>query len=156
MIFIDLEFYHLFKIFEFSFASSRMETVQVNLLNLGDKARSKYELYKMLTVEGHMYMPPYKYWSVDFMADIIEGKKRYARVIFPLFDLIQALKYKDVIIRHLPHVEGLRTENLLEFLINNCEGLDFLPAKYENINMYRDWVGNICMLIWFYNEWMNF
>ena len=70
---------------------------------------------------------------------------------FALFDLIQALEYKDVIIRHLPHVEGLRTENLLEFLINDCEGLDFLPAKYENINLYRDWVGNICMLIWFYN-----
>ena len=71
-----LRFYHLFKISEFSFASSRIETVQVNLLNLGGKARSRYELYKMLIVEGHLYLPPYKYWSVDFMADIIEGKKK--------------------------------------------------------------------------------
>ena len=55
---------------------SRMEKVSLNLLDVGGKARSKSELYKLLTVEGHLYLPPYKFCSVDFMADIIEGKRK--------------------------------------------------------------------------------
>ena len=53
-----------------------MEKVNLNLIDVGGKARSKSELYKLLTVEGHLYLPPYKFCSVDFMADIIEGKRK--------------------------------------------------------------------------------
>ena len=47
----------------------QMNSVSINLLEIGDKARSKSELYRILTVEGALYLPPYKFWSVDFMAD---------------------------------------------------------------------------------------
>ena len=53
-----------------------MEKVTLNLIEVGGKTRSKLELYKLLTVDGHLYLPPYKYCSVDFMADIIEGKRK--------------------------------------------------------------------------------
>ena len=56
-----------------------MEKVSINLLEVGDKARTKGELYRILTAEGHLYLPPYKYCSVDFMADIIEGKRNVNR-----------------------------------------------------------------------------
>ena len=52
-----------------------MERVSINLLEIGDKALSKSELYKILMVEDALYLNPYKFWSVDFMADIIEGRR---------------------------------------------------------------------------------
>ena len=54
----------------------QMEKVTLNLIEVGGKARSKLELYKLLTVDGHLYLPPYKYCSVNFMADIIEGNRK--------------------------------------------------------------------------------
>jgi hypothetical protein len=33
----------------------------VNLLEVGGKAQSKADLYKILTCEGGLYLPPYKY-----------------------------------------------------------------------------------------------
>ena len=53
-----------------------MDKVTTNLLDIGGKAHSKAELYKLLTVEGHLFLPPYKYCSIDFMADIIEEKRK--------------------------------------------------------------------------------
>ena len=35
-------------------------TAIVNLLELGSKARSKSELYRLLTHEANLYLPPYK------------------------------------------------------------------------------------------------
>ena len=52
-----------------------MEKVSVNLLSVSGKARSKCELYKIMTVDGLLYLPPYKYWTIEFMADIIEGSR---------------------------------------------------------------------------------
>ena len=49
--------------------------VAVNLLDLGSKARSKYEVYKILTNEGNLYLPPYKECSIEFITDYLEGKK---------------------------------------------------------------------------------
>ena len=51
----------------------------MNLLEVGDKAKSKIELYRILTSEGNLYLPPYKYCSVDFIADIMEGKRQVGR-----------------------------------------------------------------------------
>ena len=33
----------------------------INLLEIGNKARSKAEIYRLLTVDGRLYLPPYKY-----------------------------------------------------------------------------------------------
>ena len=57
-----------------------MEKVSINLLEVDDKARTKEELYRILTAEGHLYLPPYKYFSVDFMTDIIECKRNVSRL----------------------------------------------------------------------------
>ena len=38
-----------------------MEKMTLNLLEIGGKARTKYDLYNILTCEGHLYLPPYKY-----------------------------------------------------------------------------------------------
>ena len=53
-----------------------MKKVNLNLLDVGGKARCKSEFYKLLTVEGHLYLPSYKFCNVEFMADIIESKRK--------------------------------------------------------------------------------
>ena len=42
-----------------------MENIaELSLIDLGIKARSKVELYKLLTSEGNLYLPPYKEWNI--------------------------------------------------------------------------------------------
>ena len=53
-----------------------MEKKRVNLLDLGSKARSKPELFRLLTAEGQLYLPPYKLCPIDFIADLIDEKKK--------------------------------------------------------------------------------
>ena len=121
-----------------------MERISISLLEVGDKARSKSELYKILTVEGALYLPPYKFCSVNFMADIIEGKQNVSDHLFLLWLLLQALEAKDVVMRVLPHIAGLRTEDLLKFLLEKCGAESYLPPRWSEINLYREWIGNLC------------
>ena len=53
----------------------RMEVDMNNLRELGIKAKSKVELYRILTVEGHLFLPPYRCCPADFMAMIATGEK---------------------------------------------------------------------------------
>ena len=57
---------------------------------------------------------------------------------------MQVLESKDVVMRILPHINGLRTDDLLKFLINVCNAENYLPPKYDEINLHRDWLGNLC------------
>ena len=51
-------------------------SVSINLLDLGSKARSKGELYKLLTSDANLYLPPYKECTIEFITDYLEGKKK--------------------------------------------------------------------------------
>ena len=53
-----------------------MEGSRINLNLLGVKARTKNELYRLLTTEVNMYLPPQKETSIYFVRDIIHGRKR--------------------------------------------------------------------------------
>ena len=122
-----------------------MEKVSISLLEVGDKARSKAELFSLLTTEGHLYLPPYKYCSIEFIADIVEGKRKVSCLSAAEFNLLmKALESKEVIICHLPHIKGLRTEDLVNFLVDDSQWENYLPSNYNETVLYRDWVGNLC------------
>ena len=53
-----------------------MEEIKINLNVLGIKARTKNELYRLLTTEANMYLPPQKETSIYFVRDIIHGEKK--------------------------------------------------------------------------------
>ena len=42
---------------------------------VGQKARSKTELYRLLTTEGGVYLPPCKEINYQFMRSIMTGEK---------------------------------------------------------------------------------
>ena len=50
--------------------------ITINLNQLGSKARSKNEMYRLLTVEAKIYLPPQKECSIYFIRDIFHGKKK--------------------------------------------------------------------------------
>ena len=43
---------------------------KINLLEIGNAAKSKHELYRILTVEGGMNLPPEKECSMTFISEI--------------------------------------------------------------------------------------
>ena len=113
-----------------------MEWVSINLFEVGDKVRSKSELHKVLTAEGGFYFPPYKYWSADFMVDILEGNKNVSNIYLIVeIKVIHALKSNDVLMRDLPHIVGLWSEDLLRFLIWECDAEGYLPPRFNEINL---------------------
>ena len=53
-----------------------MESEVVSLVELGGKARSKNEIYRILVAEGNMYLPPQSLCTVDFISDVFGSKKK--------------------------------------------------------------------------------
>ena len=52
-----------------------MERTSFNIGELGLKARTKYEIYRLLTVEGQFYLPPVAETSIEFIGEIVRGEK---------------------------------------------------------------------------------
>ena len=48
--------------------------MSINVNQLRAKARSKHEMYRILTVEAKIYLPPLKECSIYFIRDIFQGK----------------------------------------------------------------------------------
>ena len=50
--------------------------MSINLAQLGTKAKSKNEMYRILTVEAKIYLPPQKECSIYIIRDIFLGQKK--------------------------------------------------------------------------------
>ena len=121
---------------------------EINLLELGAKCRSKYELYRLLTWEANLFLPPYKEWSVEFITDYLQGKKVTIR--YPLFLSIlflQVLNCREVTIKSLPQIDWLTAEDLYLFLVEHCEAEDFLPKLKKRRFPNRQWLSSLCTFI---------
>ena len=61
-----------------------MERSRIYLNLFGFKARIKNELYRILTTEVNLYLPPKKETSIYFVRDIIHNRKKviYFYMIF--------------------------------------------------------------------------
>ena len=59
-----------------------MEGNKLSLHMLGIKAKTKNELYRLLTTEANLYLPPQRETSIYFVRDIIHGRKRVLLIEF--------------------------------------------------------------------------
>ena len=50
-----------------------MERTSFNIGELGLKAKTKYKIYRLLTVEGQFYLPPVAETSIEFIGEIVRG-----------------------------------------------------------------------------------
>ena len=87
-----------------------METSRIILYEVGIKAKSFKELYRLLTVEGGLYLPPSEYTNMSFISDICFGDKKvvFVWITIQTFHIL-ALKADDVRVCTVPHLKGLRT-----------------------------------------------
>ena len=65
-----------------------METSTLNLNSLAIKARTKNELYRLLTTEANIYLPPQQETSIYFVRDIIQGRRK------------DRLSFRNIVNRH--------------------------------------------------------
>ena len=61
-----------------------MEKVYFNVSELGIKARTKSELYKLLTIERKLFLPPASDTSIEFIGEIRRGDKKVRFIRFVL------------------------------------------------------------------------
>ena len=64
-----------------------MENRKLNVNALATKFQSKNEVYRFLTTEVDMHLPPQKEWSIYFVRDILSGNKKVNIFILLKFTL---------------------------------------------------------------------
>ena len=53
-----------------------VETVEVSRGQLNSAMKSKLDIYRILAIEGQMYLPPFKDCSMEFLKGVINGSKK--------------------------------------------------------------------------------
>ena len=120
---------------------------QINLIHVGTKVQSKSELYRALVVEGGLYLSPQKETSMLFISQICVQDKSKADSITKHFQyLFRCFFEEEVRVRSVPYIKGLRTQDLLDFIIHKCNAIDYLPNNYVDRTPNRTWLANICTL----------
>ena len=103
---------------------------KLTLPEIAIKARSKKEVYYVLSAEGGIYLPPIMDANSSYLKDIVRGKKKF-------------LYNKDVKVTKVPQIKELYIADLLNWGKDNSNIDSYLPeykyAKHPN----RDWLWNI-------------
>ena len=58
-----------------------MEEARITVLDLGIKARSKREVYRLLSTDGDVYLPPEKEANYYYLASILRGDKKVSSIM---------------------------------------------------------------------------
>ena len=58
-----------------------MNLGEINLNILGTKAKTKVEMYRLLTVDANLFLPPQRDSSIYFIRDIIENKRKVINIL---------------------------------------------------------------------------
>ena len=53
-----------------------MEGTHITTSELGIKAKSKHEVYRLLWADGNVYIPPEKEANYDYLSSVIRGEKK--------------------------------------------------------------------------------
>ena len=91
-----------------SVVGNQPQMAAVNAASFGAKYSSKPEVYRFLTSEVAIYLPPYKSVTVFHMRDIVGGKRRM-------------IKQVDVRVIQVPFFEGLSIENMMNWAKTRSE-----------------------------------
>ena len=77
--------------------------------------KSKLDLFNILAKEGQIYLPPLEYCSMDFLKQIMSGKKRY-------------LKNEDICMVNVPRFSELSAKNIYERIRGISFFMNYLPS----------------------------
>ena len=106
-----------------------MEKSRINLNMLGIKAKTKNELYRLLTTEANLYLPPQKETSIYFVRDIVQSCNKASS--WHLTFKNYALYTEDIMLISVPQIKGLTVEDFVCFIETEVDyGVDYLPKNY--------------------------
>ena len=104
--------------------------VPLTIQQVGIKAKSKKEVYTVLTVEGGLYLPPLSDVNHKFLKSILLGDKKY-------------LLCKNVLVVKVPYIDNLRVKNILLFAADKVDISSYLPEYEYNKDPQREWICNV-------------
>ena len=107
---------------------------QITLNDVSVKAKSKKEVYSVLTVEGGLYLPPIMDSSKEYLKAIMTGKEKF-------------LSSKDVNVIKLPQLKSLSIKEILVFAKKNTDIENYLPIYKYNKLPNREWLWNVINFI---------
>lgn len=100
---------------------------KITLNDVSLKAKSKKEIYLVLTVEGGLYLPPILDANRKYLRALMIGKKKF-------------LYSSKIKVTKVPQVENLAIKNILEFAAKNVDIQNYLPEYEYNKQPNRDWL----------------
>ena len=103
---------------------------ELTILDIALKCRSKKELYSVLTTKGNIYLPPLADCNQNYLRGIWNGSKLY-------------VKWSDVKVIKVPHLEGLRVKKILEFTFEHLDVQQYLPDYEYQKEPNKDWLCNL-------------
>ena len=120
----------------------------ISLLDIESKARTKDELYKIITQKEGLFLLPYKIKSIDFIVNIMESKKskqsRRNAHITPMLWLGFSMRWCHC--QTGVSLEGTQNYRSDRILPTECDGEDYLPSKFIERPLNRHWLWSICEL----------
>ena len=96
--------------------------ITINDISL--KAKSKKEVYPVLTTEGGLYLPPIEDANINYLKGIITWQKKF-------------LYWKKVLTINVPHIKSLIIKDILKFARENSNIDDYLPTYEYNKHLNR-------------------
>ena len=110
-------------------------------MNVGDikaKFKTKKDVYTFLVLECDVYLPDERHCTIFWLKDLLAGKCKVCT--FLLFTSIQTMKNEQVVVIQLPHYDGLRVENFLNFVKTVAALRAYFPEERDWSKLPRDWI----------------
>ena len=125
-----------------------MSSIDVREMAL--KWTTKAEVYKVLTTTGGIYLPSVDQINWDFIRDILSGEKLVS------FHLTRKyIEWSKIKIFELPHIEGLRIPDLLEFASKHWAINKYMPEYECEKYPSRKWIWNVSEFLMYHLSIIN-
>ena len=107
---------------------------QVVASDLRNFVKSKEDLYVILTIEGQLHLPPYDECTMDFMRDILSGKKK-------------VLTNRELCPVTVPRYKEFNAGNLQKAALTDAELKVYLPDTKDTKVINRRFLFNVSRLL---------
>ena len=108
-----------------------MEHYQEFTINdIGTKCKSKREVYTVLSTEGGIFLPPIADATQSYLRAMLVGDKDY-------------IKWSEVKVIKVPHLEGLRVKDILNWVRERVEIDRYIPDYDYQKEPNREWFINL-------------
>ena len=98
--------------------------------DIGVKSQSKREVHTVLSSEGGIFLPPISDATQKYLRAIKLGEKDH-------------VKWSEVNVIRVPHLEGLRTKDILQWVGEKMDIDSYIPNYEYQKEPNREWFTNL-------------